>query len=329
MVWSISERAALCLVCIVGGALLSMNAAAADAATDARARRAARSKLVEGVTLLRQGDYAAALSRFEEAQALVPSPKIEYDLGLAYLGLGRSADALESFDRFLAEAPDAPADKRAKARHHTEALRGHLARVNVAADASGVDVIVDGQSRGTTPLARPLYLEPGHHELAFVRPGSGGTDLRQIEASPGQQIEVALRAPALEPAPPPTLVRAPPVNLAPPPPPRDRRRAWAIGTSAAGVALLAAGLTFGLLAKHESDSLGAESRDHSHPPFDPSQESRGNTYQTLEYVGLAAGAAAIAAGSYLFVSSRHHTAETAVRPVVAPSFAGGAVEVSF
>src|SRR6516225_2968499 len=88
MVWSISERAALCLVCIVGGALLSMNAAAADAATDARARRAARSKLVEGVTLLRQGDYAAALSRFEEAQALVPSPKIEYDLGLAYLGLG-------------------------------------------------------------------------------------------------------------------------------------------------------------------------------------------------------------------------------------------------
>jgi hypothetical protein len=332
MASSISERAALCLICIVGGTLLSVDrAAAADPAADARARRAARSKLVEGVTLLQRGDYAAALSRFEEARALVPSPKIEYDLGLAYLGLGRSVEALDSFDRFLAEAPDAPADKRAKALHHADALRARLPRVAVSADAAGIEVIVDGRSRGTTPLAHPIYLEPGHHELALQRPGAGGTELRQLEAAPGQRIDIAARAPVPEPAPAPVaaLVRAPPPSPAPPPPARDSRRTWAIGAGVAGVALLAAGLTFGLLAQHESNNLSAESMSQMHPQFDQSQESRGMTYQTLEFVGLGAGAAAIAVGSYLFATSRHHTAETALTPVVAPSFAGGAVKVSF
>lgn len=86
-------------------------------------REAARAKLVEGVAALKRGDHRAALARFEEAYALVPSPKIHYDFGLAYVGLGRSADALASFERFLAEATDAPPDKRDKAASMIASLR--------------------------------------------------------------------------------------------------------------------------------------------------------------------------------------------------------------
>src|SRR5215471_12025381 len=73
----------------------------------ASARASARAKLVEGVELLRRDDYAHALARFQEAYALVPSPNIHYDIGLAYLGLGRDIDALYAFDAFLAGADQA------------------------------------------------------------------------------------------------------------------------------------------------------------------------------------------------------------------------------
>src|SRR3954454_13220068 len=69
----------------------------------------ARALLVEGGGLLQSGDYAEALVRFEKAFALVPSPKIQYNLGLAYLGLARPADALQAFEVFVAGAADAPA----------------------------------------------------------------------------------------------------------------------------------------------------------------------------------------------------------------------------
>src|SRR3954468_17390347 len=78
-----------------------------SAAPKADEKAQARALLVEGGGLLQSGDYAEALSRFEKAYALVPSPKIQYNLGLAYLGLGRPADALQAFQTFVDGATDA------------------------------------------------------------------------------------------------------------------------------------------------------------------------------------------------------------------------------
>ena len=91
------------------------------------AREAARSRLVEGVELLRQKQFAQALTKFDDAYALVPSPNIFYDRGLAYQGLGRDADALEAFDAFLAQADHAPPGTREKATRERDALRGRVA----------------------------------------------------------------------------------------------------------------------------------------------------------------------------------------------------------
>ena len=103
-------------------------------------REAARAKLVEGVGVaaLKRGDHQAALTRFEEAYALVPSPKIDYDFGLAYVGLGRTADALAAFERFLAEAPDAPPDTREKAASLIPTLRARLAEAAARNDGQAL-----------------------------------------------------------------------------------------------------------------------------------------------------------------------------------------------
>ena len=61
----------------------------------------ARTKLLDGSDALKRGDFKDALARFKEAYELVPSPKIHYNFGLAYRGLGRPADAIDAFEKFL------------------------------------------------------------------------------------------------------------------------------------------------------------------------------------------------------------------------------------
>jgi hypothetical protein len=119
-----SARALLAAAALaLGGA----RAHAAPAPEHAQAKAQAQAKLVDGVELLKHGEPARALAAFEQAYALVPSPKIKYDFGLAYLGLHRDAEALAAFQQFLAEAPDAPEDKRRRAEDYCDTLRARLA----------------------------------------------------------------------------------------------------------------------------------------------------------------------------------------------------------
>src|SRR6185436_7859472 len=108
----------------------------ADAKADARA------KLVQGSEFLKHGQFEEALARFQEAYQLVPSPKIQYNFGLAYRGLGRKADALEAFERFLADAPDASKETRQNAAREKAQLVGQITALEVKVDLAGAEVFV-------------------------------------------------------------------------------------------------------------------------------------------------------------------------------------------
>ena len=309
------------------------------------ARSAARAKLVEGVDALRRGEPGAALERFQEAYALVPSPKIHYDFGLAYLGLGRRAEALSAFERFLAEAQDAPADKREKAAQQTTALRPQVGALAIAVEGApdGTAIAVDGREVGRAPLARSVYVDPGPHEIVVRLAGGGAGPGQHIEIGAGASVDVVLRAGGAGPTPPgavavgvappgtgpsrspapasagrtvdvaagPSLVRTVPAERQPGVP-----RTAALSLGAAGIVLIGAGATFGLLAKRESDSLSQDSARGAQSgmatPFDASKESRGTRYETLQVIGLAAGAVSLAAGIVLYATSRGRvTAEPA------------------
>ena len=53
-----------------------------------------------------------------------------------------------------------------------ECYRERVARVEVVAETSGAEVFIDGRSRGVTPLARPVLVEAGPHQVV-VQPASG------------------------------------------------------------------------------------------------------------------------------------------------------------
>src|SRR6188508_2315155 len=70
---------ALIVWTLAAAALASGGPARAEAPpANEAARSAARAKLVEGVDALGRGEHRLALDKFEQAYALVPSPKIHY-----------------------------------------------------------------------------------------------------------------------------------------------------------------------------------------------------------------------------------------------------------
>jgi hypothetical protein len=295
-------------------------AAGAEAGPDATMRATARAKLVDGVAMLKRGDYDGALARFQEAYVLVPSPNIQYDFGLAYVGLGRSADALEAFERFLAEATDAPPATREKAEANRRGLRPRVAALTITTDVGGAEVLVDGRTRGITPLARPIYVEPGSHQFAARRPGSAPGPAQTVDVAAGAVLGLRL-----VPTPAPSLALTSKAVTTPPAPAlldtsRDRaqlregdvrvRRGWAIAAGSTGAALLGAGLTFGLLARHESNNVTRAS-DTSMPlanpphlsPFIPNDQTLGKRFDTLMTISLSAGAVALLTGVIAFATT--------------------------
>jgi hypothetical protein len=313
---------------VAGVLLLLLSAQLARAASDsarpgAGTKDAAEAKLVEGVELLKTRSYQQALERFEQAYALLPSPLIFYDMGLARLGLDDAPRALESFDRFLAEAPDAPADKRHKAERYRDELRAKVSIVTIEADANvgTAELTVDGQSLGRVSLPRRLYLAPGSHDV--VARDDGSAQPATISCLPGQTLTFSLHL-----APPPAPIVATPTGQTPvsplgaavpqtqppggavemtqtsPPPARDGwARPWALSAAAVGVVSIGVGIAFGLAARSDAEEVTGESQGGR--TFMPGVESSGFRNQGLETAFLAAGAVAIAAGAGLYIWARH------------------------
>jgi len=302
MASSISEAArrpvvVLAILAVVTVEIGAMKVARAQpaAASDA-SRAAARRKLVDGVDALKRGDYHAALARFEEAYALVPSPKIHYDFGLAYVGLERPAEALAAFERFIAEAPDAPPDKREKAASLISALRARVGETSKRDDRKTAPA-------GTQPGGPPA--------AALGIRADGVSSLAQAELAEYRDDEPA------------TAVKTAAND------PLRVRRVTALSLGAAGVTLVAAGLVFGVLAQREGDSLTHDSQIGAAgppTPFDPGKESRGLAYERLRNVGLVTGAVAAAAGAVIYATTRRRVV---VEPVAGTSHAGAMVRLSF
>jgi len=287
--------------------LLAGTARAEEPAANQDKKAQARVKLVEGDRLLKLGEFQQALSAFRDAYELYPSPKIRYNFGLAYEGMGRNADALEAFDAFLVQATDASPETRDRAVAARNTLLGRVGTLRVVADVEGAAIIVDGRDMGKTAPARELRLDPGPHLLLVDRGGGTAPFTQRLDVAAGAAVTVVVRlaAPAptadvstaTAPPAPPVIARqaAPVVEGAAP----ERGRAWrtaGIATAAAGAGFLGGGLLFGLSAR-------SASADVSHQ-YDASQDSAGRRDETLQWIGYGVGAAAIATGAWLFFHGR-------------------------
>jgi hypothetical protein len=170
--------------------------ARAQSAEPDRARATALT--AEGIKLYKQGDHAGALARFDEAIALVPSPRLHYDRALALIGLGRSLEAAHALEAFLADTGDAPESSVAVARQRLaelDALLGHL----VVEAPIAAAVRIDGEPAGGTPAT--VRVDAGEHEVSVTAPGRAPFT-RRITVARGatERVTAELPAPVVRPA---------------------------------------------------------------------------------------------------------------------------------
>jgi hypothetical protein len=301
------------------GETISWGVAAAHA-QPASVKAEARAKLQRGAQLVQEGEFAQALTQFKDAYDLVPSPKIFFNFGIAYAGLGRYSEALESFERFTAEAKDASPANLSEARQQIESLSGKVEKVTVTSDRDGAAVSIDGRSYGLTPLAHPIYVDPGSHQL--VVQDQDRPLIENFTAFAGKEGSLVMRFNAPEAAGAAAGAAEPPqaADLTTGSPPEtsgadkevnseDRRKlhrrlrlASLIG---AGVGV-ACGVTGFILRNVATEKLDAISSDSAVRTYNP---SNGN-YGTFDSAGvglIVGGAALVGASAITYLLNRDHT----------------------
>lgn len=219
-------RAAVVLVSLLGLASRSPRpahaapAAALESAAVApteRDRAEALRLLREGNRLFDEGSYQEALTRYQEAHARVHSTKLLFNLAQAYRMLERPVEALDLYERFLVEVPDAAPALRAEAERQRANLEQRVAMLDVTAEGDRGDVIVgarvsvDGADEGVTPLGRPVRVTLGPHQIV-VEPSDAAAApfIARVDVSAGQRLVVTARLAPAPTAPAPVSAIEPP-----------------------------------------------------------------------------------------------------------------------
>ena len=250
-------------MCATSLVLLTILAQASPLPADPQAKAQAQELLSQGSKLYHQGDLAGALEKFEAAYVAFPSPKLMFNIGQAKRDLGRPVEAVEAFQRFLAEATNASPETMAEARNSVAELRGRLGKIRIDCDTAGAQIAVDGKSVGLAPLPDLVWATPGRHQVT-AKHVSAAPAIEDVEVAAGSVSTMTLRllpltVPLAAPAPAPTA--APNLGLQAAPRPSAVSEGWWLGrkwtwVAAGSTVLLAVGaITAGVLMQDKFDSL--------------------------------------------------------------------------
>jgi PEGA domain len=310
----------LAAVCTVA---LAVPARAADSNEDELIR--------QGVAKRRHQDDEAALALFTQAYAIRKSPRAAGQMGLAEQALGRWLEAEGHLQEALTASSDPWIAK------NTDSLKAalatvqrHLGSLQVLGGPTGAEVVLEGEVRGRLPMDQPIRVRTGDCRFDVRAPGYEPLT-RTVQISPEAltretvRLSLAPVAASSEPA-----AAAPPAVTPQPQQPApegdtsgDGRTLRVVGLSlaAGGVAFIGGGVAFGLLARSQGQT------DSAAMTFNPDNQSKGQTYQTLQYVGYGVGGALLAAGVITYVvgyqrGEAQPATQTAFLPSIVP-VAGG------
>jgi hypothetical protein len=105
---------------------------------------------------------------------------------------GRTVEALDFYERYLAETANASAKLRIEAQQRIGDLVKSVAAIEIRSEAAGHEVNVDGHSYGMTPLHRPVRVLPGPHQIVVVQSDASGATpfVEKVMARAGERITV-------------------------------------------------------------------------------------------------------------------------------------------
>ncbi|MDI1447739.1 PEGA domain-containing protein [Polyangium sp. 6x1] len=247
-----------------GGAPAAAPAPQAEPTKEAKEEASRRFK--RGIELFGEGDYRAALIEFRRAYELAPNYNVLYNIGNVYFQLQDYANALVSFEKYLAEG-GATIDpkRRADVDKDIEKLRTRVARVEIVTSVPDADVTIDDVPVGKSPFAKPLLVNPGRHRIVATKEGrTSASRTIEVASFDAEKVTLDLAEIATKPVDTGTVPTTLPTTTAPtasatntgpvvPPPPPPKSIPWA-GWGVTG-ALAVGAIATGALALSKSGEL--------------------------------------------------------------------------
>jgi tetratricopeptide (TPR) repeat protein len=136
------------------------------------AKGRARLLFEKGVTAYREGRFYDAVDIFLETNRLYPDPKLSYNVGKSFEGLGNQPGALRFYREYLRRLPDAPDAHEVDSHVHQleQALsQKGLQQMTVISVPDGATVKLDGQAVGVTPWTGESFA--GKHRIVLEAAG--------------------------------------------------------------------------------------------------------------------------------------------------------------
>lgn len=299
---------------LIVGLWLAPGLALADAKADAEKQFRA------GVSLQKVEDFQAAISAFEASLRLYPTKGAWFNLANCLRATHRYPEALSALERlqrdFGAELQD---PLRSTVEMQVAELKNLTATLAIEVDQPGAEIAIDGRPVGTAPLADPIRLGLGDHEVRVTLEGFEPA-VAHVNLGPAQAAttKLSLRAEdatpvTAAPSPPPVATVPPPRTAEPPPPPAPtpvEQDAGGLATAGlisagAGALLLAGGAVTGIWALSIDNDLDDSCPD-GHCPKDRARDIdrlEGLTLATNVLLGVGAAVSAGGLALWLFGDS--------------------------
>jgi hypothetical protein len=158
------------------------------------ARERASVRFRRGVVFYESSDYRAALNEFRLAYEIAPNYRVLFNLAQASFQLHDYAEAKNWFEEYLESGGDEiPEERRGHVERELRTLQQYVSTLDLRTNPEGVEISIDDQLVGTTPLAEPVLLSAGRREvsarLAGYAPETRVVDLAGGEAA---SLELAL-----------------------------------------------------------------------------------------------------------------------------------------
>jgi len=258
--------------------------------------------------LFKEGSYAAAIEELERANELVPAAVYLFNIARCYEEMGRLADAVEQFERYLARAEDRKRADRAK-KAVARLVPSAYGSVEVGCVPEDARVELEGFAEEGCPYRRDR-VRPGSYGLVVRAPEHAPHEGRlQVEVGAVARVEIELTSlpdePGMRAAEEPPVVTGEPATA-------PRYLAWGLAGGAVAVAA-GAGFAFSraVAAGEEQDAAEAaygratateDARRHGDAMLAASDRADGSLLAARLLAGVAVGLAVGSAWCFLWPS---------------------------
>ncbi|MFO0553515.1 MAG: PEGA domain-containing protein [Polyangiaceae bacterium] len=183
------------LALLLGGIVLTTLAAPVYADTPTPAWKEADEHFRQGVQLFKENNFTAALVEFKRAYEIDPKYQVLYNIGESHYQLQDYANALKTFEKYLAEGgTKIPAKRRKEVEKEMVTLKGRVATITITTSEPGATITIDDVSMGKTPL-EPVLVSAGRRKITATLEGRVPVT-QVVDLAGGDQQTIDLAIPA-------------------------------------------------------------------------------------------------------------------------------------